>query len=291
MSMPAYRLRTPSDLRDARCWTRTSIPDVLPRVMRGVGVAVLLLVVSSCAPTESSVSSALVVDDWDGKAVSTLCVSGEEDYGSGPNAATPVQEGIASFFGDIVVDDGCDATIRVSLVGEARSATYNNPDSPGSRLLLYTGAEVEGTMSMSADGKSLLTAPIAGYVSPPQSIDAGASTPRAALGAPFWGAAYDRVCKVLQHWFGADDPNLSPCPEPVIVTFTTVAGHTPWPEALRADFLDTCLEDESVCLCLLYGAESVLTEGEWLSVRDLNDMSLWPEGLWVRVDAVWGECS
>jgi hypothetical protein len=284
-------LATPTDIQGYSRRIRIAITAVRRRVVRSLGIAVLLLAVSSCASTESSDSSRLVVGAWDSKTVSTLCVEGEEDYGSGANEVTPVQEGVASFFGAMVVDDGCDATITISLTGEARSATYDTPNSPESQLLLYTGAGVQGAMSLTADGESPLNVSIGGTRSPPQSIVQGGGNPRAPLGAPFWGAAYDSVCIALQHWFGADDPNLSPCPEPVTVTFTTVAGHTPWSEEVRAEFLDGCVQHESMCLCLLYAAESVLTEAEWIGVRDIRDISLWPEDIWARVAPVWDGCS
>ena len=261
--------------------------------MRVLGTAVLLLAVSSCAATEPNDSSALVVADWDNTIVSALCVEGEEDYGSGPNAVTPIQEGIASFFGDIVVDQGCDATITASLTGEALSATYKDPDSPGSRLLLYTGAEVQGTISLKAEGESPLTATIAGYLAPPHSIAQGGWNPRAPGGAPFWGAAYDDVCRVLQRWFGVHDPHLSHCPQPAtsaVADLTTVPGVPAWSEELRTEFLETCFLDETQCLCFLYGAESVLTDAEWLGVRDL-DVDFWPEDIWARLGPVWNDCS
>jgi hypothetical protein len=230
------------------------------------------------------------VGDWDDATVSALCVEGEEDYGFGLNATTPIRDRIASLFGDIVVEDGCDATITVSASGKALSATYAVPESPGSGVVFYTGAEVQGTISLKAEGESPLTATIAGYRSPPRSLTVGAINPRAPEGAPFWGVVYGNVCLVLQRWFGADDPHLGSCPEPEIVTPTTMPGHTPWSEEVRAGFLDGCLQHESMCLCLLYGAESVLTEAEWLGVRDLDDGS-WPEDVWNRVSAAWSECS
>lgn len=255
----------------------------------------VVLALAGCGGTGDQASdegsaTPLVVEDWQGKAVSTLCVEGEEDYGSGPNAATPVQEGIASFFSDIVIDDGCDATITVALVGEARSATYSL-DSPGSQgIEFYTGAEVDGTMSLTAEGELPLSVSVGGYVSPPSSLTEGGHNPRAPLGAPFWGAAYYDVCAVLQQWFGADDPHLSPCPEPFVVTFTTMAGHTPWSETARSGFLDTCKGGQVACQCLLDGTESVLTEAEWLSVRDIEYIWQWPDDLEARVRPVWGEC-
>lgn len=257
-----------------------------------IGVSLILVQACSGDGSDGAVNgstTALVVDDWGGKTVSALCVGGEEDYGSAPGAATDVQEGIASLIGAIVVDDGCEATITVSLVGEARSATYANPESPGTQVMLYTGAAVQGTISLTADGEVPLTRSIRGSVATPPSITVGFGA-RDPSGAPFWGAVHDSVCRVLQRWFGADDPSLSACPEQVTVTFTTVAGHPVWSEETRAGFLDDCLESESMCLCFLYGAESVLTEAEWIGVRG-SDIFLWPEDVWERVSPVWSDCA
>jgi hypothetical protein len=141
--------------------------------MRVIGAAVLVLAVSACGAEASDGSPSLVVGDWGDAAISTVCVTGEEDYGLGLSTVTPVQEEIAALFADgFVADDGCDATITVLVTGSASARTYTiqSGDEPPRSERLFTGADVQGTMSLTGQGQQPLTAPIAGLRYPPSSF-------------------------------------------------------------------------------------------------------------------------
>jgi hypothetical protein len=185
------------------------------RCMRVIGPAVLVLAVSACGGEASDGSPSLVVGAWGDAAISTVCVTGEEDYGLSLNTVTPVQEGIAALFADgFVADDGCDATITVLVTGSASSRTYTiqSGDAPPRSELLYTGAEVQGTMSLTGVGRQPLTAPITGLRYPPSSFKGVAglvAMPSSPDVAPYWEAVRPEVCAAMWDWFDATDPQVA----------------------------------------------------------------------------------
>lgn len=167
-------------------------------------LAVLMVVLSACAGGEAVVATTVppqtfVVDAWDGALIGSMCVVGEEDYGSGNNAFTPVRDGIDQVLFIEMVDEGCDATLTVFVAGRARSATYTTGR-------LYTGAEVQGTMSLTAPGRPPLVAEIGGKKEPPASLSLppGFEPPRTEAEAPIWDVIRDSVCMALGDWFNRE---------------------------------------------------------------------------------------
>lgn len=161
-----------------------------------------MFTVAACGGGAGS-RSVLVVDDWGGAELTTVCVTGQEDYGVS-GGITPVQEGLRGLFAaETIVDSGCDATIAVTTTGRARSATYDLGDpvtgAPTSRL--FTGADVAGTLTLTAPDRPTLTAEIAGSRFPPASWNTMMGRPSSAASAPFWTAARPEVCLVLWGWF------------------------------------------------------------------------------------------
>lgn len=164
----------------------------------------LMVVLSACAGGETVVETTVppqvyVVDAWDGALVGSICLEGEEDYGSGINAFTPVRDGIDQVLISRVVDEGCDATLTVFVSGRARSANYTSGR-------LYTGAEVQGTLSLTAPGRTPLVAEIAGEKEPPArlSLPPGFEPPRTEAEAPIWDVIRDSVCTALGGWFNGE---------------------------------------------------------------------------------------
>lgn len=176
--------------------------------MHRAGIVVLFLAVASCGGTGGAASdSALIVGEWADAEVSTVCITGEEDYGV-PGGIAPVQEGVSGLFAvEAVVASGCDATITVETTGSARSATYDwrDPITGAVTSRLFTGATVEGTLSLTGSDRPALTAEIANTRMPPSSWNSALGRPTAASSAPFWKAARPEVCSVLWGWFQTSD--------------------------------------------------------------------------------------
>jgi hypothetical protein len=98
---------------------------------------------------------------------------------------------------------GCDATITFDLRGRALSRVYTGSAS-GS---MYTGAEIEGTMILTADGREPMSATLSDRIDPPESftLPEWKEPPGEPAEAPFWLTVEDRVCAAFAGWFeGAD---------------------------------------------------------------------------------------
>jgi hypothetical protein len=73
--------------------------------------------------------------------------------------------------------------------------------------LLYTGAEVSGTLTLVAPGRPPLSAPVSGEQPTAGGVqESDVEEVRTPAGAPFWHAVNTSVCGVLLDWFGASDP-------------------------------------------------------------------------------------
>ncbi len=167
-------------------------------------LAALMVVLSACSGGDAVVETTVppqvfVVDAWDGALIGSICLEGEEDYGGGTNAFTPVRDGLEQVLLLKVVDEGCDATLTVFVSGRARSANYTTGR-------LYTGADVQGTMSLTAPGRVPLLAEIGGEKDPPArlSLPPGFDPPRTEAEAPIWDVIRDSVCLALGDWFNRE---------------------------------------------------------------------------------------
>lgn len=106
------------------------------------------------------------------QAVETICLEVQQSY---PDIEEEVSEPIAETVRDIlaglglqVVSEGtpCDATLTFALTGEALSAFYGPV--PPDRC--YTGAEVNGQMTLTMPGRAPLTLPISERKRPTQGL-------------------------------------------------------------------------------------------------------------------------
>jgi hypothetical protein len=174
--------------------------------MREICLVALVVAVSACgdgAPTNGTGPS-LVVGAWDGAVVSSLCVTGEEDYGAGKNAFTPLQDGLSQVLPDgVVVAEGCDATVTVITTGRPRSATYTGAQSG----TFYSGAQVSGFLVLGTPGRDDLVATVDAEMQPPDKLDARLAS-RTPQGAPYWSAAWGDVCRAVLDWFADTDPEV-----------------------------------------------------------------------------------
>jgi hypothetical protein len=187
------------------------------RAMRVAAIG-LSLAVAACGggsaesasdPPSSSTAAplpALVVAEWEGMGVVSLCVEGVENYVD-VDGITPVRDGIVTAFTRDdrmpvgIVSEGCDATIHVRVEGWAWSADYLNAGR------LYTGAEVSGTLTLLTPGRPSLSARVAGDKPTAGGVPQGSEDEvRTPAGAPFWEAVNADVCGALIDWFGASDP-------------------------------------------------------------------------------------
>ncbi len=120
----------------------------------------------SPTPVQPAVTPALSPDE----AIQTICLTVEQSY---PEIEEEVSQPIAetvqrilTALGLEVVAQGtpCDAILMFALTGEALGADYNV--SGGGSQFCYTGAEVDGEMTLTMPGRSPLTVPISGREPP-----------------------------------------------------------------------------------------------------------------------------
>jgi hypothetical protein len=96
--------------------------------------------------------------------VHTLCLQVEQSYPQieDPTFSQPIEEtvqGILIELGLHVVSEGipCEATLALSLTGEALGAYYHGVSGP-----CYTGAEFNGEVTLTMPGREPLSLPISG---------------------------------------------------------------------------------------------------------------------------------
>jgi hypothetical protein len=208
-----------------------------------------LLLVSACSDSEraetvettivtapSTMRSAptLRVAAWDDAVISSLCIETTEDYDRIANR-TPIREGLADAFRDDdvgveVVQAGCDAVLTVAATGRPLSASYTGNT-------LFTGASVNGTVTLSAAGATSLEASFSGHKPTPNSVTYfdSADLPREPWQAPLWDVASDGICTAFTQWFSDSPTRLI---ELVHNLRTTTTGCGGWVEPVVIPFLD-----------------------------------------------------
>lgn len=185
------------------------------------------MVSTTIAPRE------LIVHEWSGAAVTSLCVTGEEEYSwwilideaqaatlpdeveqrpgpptlvevrasVTPDPFTPIADRVATAFGNegiTLLDDGCDATLTVMAVGEPLSDTY---DVVGRQ---FTGATVRGELALAAAGRETLILPVSGVKETTSHVQGGAGSTYLAdepTEAPYFEAVADSICSAFTEWF------------------------------------------------------------------------------------------
>ncbi len=72
---------------------------------------------------------------------------------------------------------------------------------------LYTGADVTGTITMSTEGHTPLSASISNRIEPPDSciFVEGTELPHNPTDAPLWRTVEDGVCGAFSEWFGGTE--------------------------------------------------------------------------------------
>ncbi len=132
----------------------------------------------SVATPDASSSSYLTVNGWEGAPVETFCLEANETYDEVPGSLTPFADVIELMLtrpyypnsndksrsvsiAQIVATD-CDATITLDLSGRALQGSYANVGG------LYTGWEVAGAITLTAEGRSPLVVQVDSRREPPQ---------------------------------------------------------------------------------------------------------------------------
>jgi len=156
---------------------------------------------SAAVTTTSSLPSPLYVDEWGALDVGTVCLGGSEHHTGTSASFTPIIDSIGESFEEAgqvrIVASDCDVTIDVDVSGEPLSESY-----VGGRF--FTGADVSGTISLSADGHPSLVASISNRTDPPDSfvLPEWMEPPSEPDGAPIWPVVKDAVCGTFADWFG-----------------------------------------------------------------------------------------
>jgi len=198
--------------------------------MRRSIIALLLIGATACAaepavPVDTAPSPPpLAVAAWDGLTVESVCIVGSERYTDVGPGHTPVIDALRAAFGpgprdDVAADaveSGCDVTLTVAVEGSPLSARYDVPLAG----TYFTGADITGTLVMSAPGRADLVASLTNREDPLQTlvVVAGGDPPAEPSQAPFWRTARDCVCGAFQEWFSGTD---------TFALLSTVLGH--WP--------------------------------------------------------------
>ncbi|MCJ7726167.1 MAG: hypothetical protein MUP76_07255 [Acidimicrobiia bacterium] len=177
-------------------------------------MALACMVMSGCTAgeaasttTTSAARSPLYVDEWGALGVATVCLGGSEHHTGTPASFTPIIDSIRQSFDDAgqaqIVTSGCDVTIDVEVNGQPLSESYNI----GVAGRFYTGADVTGTISLSADGRTSLVASISNRMDPPDSfvLPEWKDPPSDPIEAPIWRTVEDGVCAAFAEWFGGTE--------------------------------------------------------------------------------------
>jgi hypothetical protein len=110
---------------------------------------------------------------WEAVTVDTLCLEVEQSYpGIDEKSPEPILETTERIlerlgFAFALTGAPCDATLSISLSGQALDARYSYE---GSTRNCYSGAQVEGEMSLAMEGRSPLVCPVEAELEPPLSI-------------------------------------------------------------------------------------------------------------------------
>jgi hypothetical protein len=156
-----------------------------------VQFGVVLILTQACSAAEPDVTvrvsypplSLLAVNGWGDMPVETFCLEVDETYKEVLPETTPFADvikgtltrGYRGFDRDgsevmyavaRIVETDCDATIRIDIKGEALMGNYMNVGG------LYTGWDISGTITLSADGKDPLVVEVATHQEPPSSTHA-----------------------------------------------------------------------------------------------------------------------
>jgi len=162
-------------------------------------------------PTPTPTPLPVQAPGWEGVTVHTLCLEVEQSYPQiEKEFSQPIAEAtqrILARLGLQVVAPGeaCDATLSISLTGQALAANYRGGVwwakslEAGGRF--YTGAEVNGQMSLIFPGHEPLTLPISGMVPTPDRIS-GTYGPDTPAEAPFGYAWSKALLDGLAHLWG-----------------------------------------------------------------------------------------
>ena len=134
-------------------------------------------------PTPTPTPLPLQVPDWEGVTLHTLCLQVEQSYleieGKTPEPVAEAAQRVLAGIGLLVVaaEAPCDATVTVALTGEALGAEYSSGEK-----YCYSGARVDGQMTLALPERAPLTLPIGGERQTPFSISV---CPEQAADAPF----------------------------------------------------------------------------------------------------------
>jgi hypothetical protein len=174
-----------------------------------------------------TVAAAIRIGPWDGQEIDSVCLESIETYTEWitvleqdqlqplevvvAQGTTPVRDAIAAGFADgalAVVTSGCDATLLVEIEGEVMSAGYTAG-------VLYTGADIQGRLTLTAEGKPTLTASLQARSDPPETyvLLQVESLPDDPEDSPILDTIEDDLCAVFESWIiGPFDfaPGLSP---------------------------------------------------------------------------------
>jgi hypothetical protein len=170
---------------------------------------------SACTAGEATSTSTaaarspLYVEEWGDLDVLTVCLDGSEHHSGTPASFTPIIESIRQSFDDAapaqIVTADCDVTVGVEVNGHPLSESYTGAG------LLYTGADITGTITLSTAGHTPLVASISNRIDPPDSfvLPEWMEPPRNPTEAPLWRTAEDGVCSAFAEWFsGTELTNL-----------------------------------------------------------------------------------
>lgn len=129
-------------------------------------------------PTPPSVQA----PGWEGTTILTLCLEQELAFPGDMSAkiADAIEHILNGLGIELMSGQGpCDATLTVAMTGEALGANYTSGG------YCYSGADISGKMTLSAEGRESVTFPLNRTMHPPMTIEAAKcrTEPRA---APFW---------------------------------------------------------------------------------------------------------
>jgi len=179
-------------------------------------IALAGVLITGCAGTESEVAQSrpaetLFVGAWGDHGVASVCLEGAENHSGAAASHTPVMDAVRRSFDDEgddevaarITGDGCDVTIIFDISGQPLSRNYN----VGVAGRFYTGADVTGVITLSAEGQSPLSATISDRIDPPESftLPEWKEPPSSPTEAPLWRAVEDGVCAAFSEWFDGTD--------------------------------------------------------------------------------------
>jgi hypothetical protein len=155
-------------------------------------------------------AATLYVPPWN-KSLRTLCLVIDETYLGIDEEFTPIGNKIEKYLskGNTTIDNSadCDATLTVTIRGNALSANYSGAGT------LYLGAEVNGMISLEAPGFDTLKQSISGQVNPPKEFSTfeGLPLPDTIRNAPYWDAGAMDICNAITGWFSSNGEPID-CP-------------------------------------------------------------------------------